>query len=170
MDDEEFFRRSMASIGVQPLDGERHAADADTETGFAELERQLLREAIEEPAVDSVDAAPRRPSGVRRLKASSKRLRVEDQLDLHRLRSGEAIGRLDAFLQRSVLAGVRRVLVITGKGHHSPGGRGVIRERVEAWIRGPGHRYVSDYVVAPRALGGSGAFVLQLRLWPGGSR
>ncbi len=170
MDDEEFFKRSMASLGVEALDGNEHGAGSSAERRFAEVEGQMFRQAIKEldgvPPEVSSDEPRHQQASVRRLKASSKMLRLEDQIDLHRLRSVEALRRLEVFVHRNSASRARNILVITGKGHHSPGGRGVLRERVEEWIQGPGRRYVSTYAPAPRAQGGRGAFVLSLRHLP----
>lgn len=50
---------------------------------------------------------------------SPRLLPIEDELDLHGLREDEARGRLIAFLDASVSRGLRKVLIIHGKGLHS---------------------------------------------------
>ena len=109
---------------------------------------------------------PPSPPKVRRLKTRPRNLRVDDQIDLHGQRAEAALRRLESFVARSAAAGLRTVLVITGKGHHSPGGRGILRQRVEDWIRGRSHTRVRTWSEAPARLGGRGAFVLYLRAAP----
>ena len=53
--------------------------------------------------------------------------------------------------------------VVTGKGHRSKDGVGKIRQATEQWIQQRGKRSIESYAPAPRAQGGSGAFVLILR-------
>ncbi len=171
MDDDEIFDRSMASLGVAPLDGAppgRLAAERDQ--GREDSDRQVFEQAMRDlDAGESTPGAGRqaparaaRPK-VRRLKTRPKNLRVDDQIDLHGLRTEAALRRLEAFIAEASSSGLRTVLVITGKGHHSPGGRGILRQRVEDWIRERGWRRVRTWSEAPARLGGRGAFVLYLR-------
>ena len=173
MDDDEIFRRSMASLGVQPLEngvrGPGGDDDPSAEQGRepAEDEKRLFEEAMLELGPDSDEPPPELPTGAvkpggRRLRRKEKDPRIDDRIDLHRLRAADALTRLDHFLTRASAARARAVLVITGKGHHSPDGRGILRQRVEQWIQGPGRRRVRAYSEAPRKLGGRGAFVLYL--------
>ncbi len=173
MDDDEVFDRSMASLGVEPLDGSipgRLATERDRDRD--ESDRLLFERAMLEldkteagctaQAVHRTPARPPRPS-VRRLKTRPKNLRVDDQIDLHGLRTEPALRRLEHFVAEAAASGLRTVLVITGKGHHSPGGRGVLRQKVEEWIRGRSRARVRTWSEAPARLGGRGAFVLYLR-------
>ncbi len=60
------------------------------------------------------------------------------------------------FVAQAAASGLRTVLVITGKGHHSPGGRGILRQKVEEWIRERGWRRIRTWSEAPARLGGAG--------------
>ena len=187
MDDDEIFDRSMAALGVEPLDdgvpgrraaqrGRRRAdgdrrlfeGSADRERRREDDDRRLFEEAMRDLATAGRRdrAGGREPAArprVRRLKTAPKNLRVDDQVDLHGLRAEAAVERLTTFVAEASSAGSRRVLVITGKGRNSPGGRGVLRQRVEDWIRGrDGHR-LRAWSDAPPRLGGRGALVLYLR-------
>ncbi len=190
MDDDEVFDRGMASLGVEPLNGStpgRLAAERDRSRDesdrqlfgqrVAERDRQreeedqrLFKRAMREleapaggaKAERHAPARPERPK-VRRLKTRPKNLRVDDQIDLHGLRTEAALRRLEHFVAQAASSGLRTVLVITGKGHHSPGGRGILRHKVEDWIRERGWRRVRTWSEAPARLGGRGAFVLYLR-------
>ncbi len=180
MDDDDIFDRSMAVLGVEPLDGsERGRPDADREAIREDGDRRLFEQAMRDldaggrGRTEAGDRArhgppeggsqhPARPK-IRRLKARPKNLRVDDQIDLHGLGGDAALRRLESFIAEASSAGARTVLVITGKGHHSPGGRGILRQRVEQWIRGASRRRVHAWSEAPPRLGGRGAFVLYLR-------
>ena len=163
-EDDELFERSMRSLGVEPLGGRR---DEPQEEDAEEGERRLFEEAMRDLQAPAGKEADRPAAGprltVRRVKARPRGERIDDQIDLHGLKGEEALRRLRHFLAAAAGAGARTVLVITGKGHHSPQGRGVLRRRVEEWIVGQGRRRVRAYAQAPRALGGRGAYVLYLR-------
>ncbi len=166
MDDDELFDRTMASLGVEPLDGDVPgdlAAERDQQR--EEDDRRLFEQAMRQLEGGGPVSRPRPPAKprVQRLKSRPRNLRVDDQIDLHGLRSEAALRRLESFVANAAGSGLRTVLVITGKGHHSPGGRGILRQRVEEWIRGRSRRYVRTWSQAPPRLGGRGAFVLYLR-------
>ncbi len=174
VDDDEIFGRGMASLGVEPLGGgERRRPAADREAIRDDSDRRLFEQAMRdleadgEPAKADGSRLPRRPAPpkIRRLKARPKNLRIDDQIDLHGLRTGVALQRLESFVAEAAASGVRTVLVITGKGHHSPGGRGILRQKVEQWIKSSSWRRVRTWSQAPSRLGGRGAFVLYLRAW-----
>ncbi|MEM6974095.1 MAG: Smr/MutS family protein [Pseudomonadota bacterium] len=94
------------------------------------------------------------------------------RLDLHGLTAEQAHRRLDRFLAEAVSAGLRVVLVITGKGGRRrpedapwlPEGRGVLRDAAPRWIRqgAQGRRIVGIYEAHIRH-GGAGAFYVYLR-------
>lgn len=91
-------------------------------------------------------------------------LEVEDACDLHGRTSSEATREVSRFLKESHRNGERWLLVIVGKGRHSPGGQGTLRDHVVSLLSsGPPARYVLAFGTAPRRLGGAGALVLRLR-------
>lgn len=171
MDDDEVFDRSMAALGVEPLDetvvpGRLAAArDRDRDDDDRRLFEAAMRDLDAESTSGAGRRAPARPARpkIRRLKTRPKNLRVDDQIDLHGLRGEAAVRRLERFVAQASASGLRTVLVITGKGHHSPGGRGILRQKVEDWIRGRSWRWARTWSEAPARLGGRGAFVLYLR-------
>ena len=56
---------------------------------------------------------------------------------------------VDEFLASQQKRGRRCVLLVTGKGKNSPGGEGVLRERVPEWLaRGPSSRRVPAFASA----------------------
>lgn len=85
-------------------------------------------------------------------------------LDLHGLRVAVAERRLAAFLAEESAAGARLVLVIVGKGRHSPGGAGVLRGAIAEWLSAsPAAVHVLAFRTAPPALGGSGGVLVLLK-------
>lgn len=94
---------------------------------------------------------------------------VEAVVDLHGLRQAEAHQALRAFLHRSQGAGLKIVLVVTGKGaagsEDSPfGERGVLRRMVPHWLGLADLRpLVVGFQEAAAQHGGSGALYVRLR-------
>jgi len=88
---------------------------------------------------------------------------VEARLDLHGHGRETAHRALDAFILRSVSAGKRCVLVVTGKGSRD-GGIGVIRAHVPQWLNlAPLREHILSYNTARPQDGGEGAIYVLLR-------
>ncbi|MFP4483466.1 MAG: Smr/MutS family protein [Spirochaetota bacterium] len=89
-----------------------------------------------------------------------KRLPIEDTLDLHGLTRPEAERRTDSFIREAARRGFRKVLVIYGKGLHSPQGA-VLRRAI--------HRLLQDHPLTgamgtpERRDGGTGAVWVMVR-------
>ena len=84
-------------------------------------------------------------------------------LDLHGLRVAIAESRLAAFIERAPYTGTALVLVIVGKGRHSPGGRPVLAGEISGWLcTGSNARRVLAFRSAPPELGGSGGVLVLL--------
>src|ERR1035437_8089741 len=90
---------------------------------------------------------------------------VSHQIDLHGLTREEALEALPRFLHSAQKKGQKAVLVITGKGNHSPE-EPVLHQAVASWLRDAGRATVLEFAPAPRELGGSGAYVVFLRQLP----
>jgi DNA-nicking Smr family endonuclease len=90
---------------------------------------------------------------------------VSHQLDLHGLTREEALEALSRFLISAQQKGQKAVLVITGKGNHSPE-EPVLHQAVASWLRDAGRKTVLEFAPAPREMGGSGAYVVFLRKLP----
>jgi DNA-nicking Smr family endonuclease len=94
---------------------------------------------------------------------------IEAVADLHGLRQSEAHQVLRGFLHRSQAAGLKVVLVITGKGGAPAGDapfgeRGVLRRVVPHWLRLPDLRpLVVGFEEAAPHHGGAGALYVRLR-------
>jgi DNA-nicking Smr family endonuclease len=85
-------------------------------------------------------------------------------LDLHGMPLDDARHAVDEFLASQQKRGHRCVLLITGKGKNSIGGRAVLREHVPGWLaRGPSSRRVLAFVSARPCDGGTGALVVLMR-------
>lgn len=132
----------MKSLLAQLAAGVRHAP----------APRTAARPARHEPD-------PLEPRRLRRL--TRERDPIEARLDLHGFGVWEAEDRLKAFLLRSHAAGLRAVLVVTGKGY---GGEGQIRRHAREWLASRDLRdVVAGVSTAARRHGGEGALYVALK-------
>lgn len=90
---------------------------------------------------------------------------VGHQLDLHGLTREEALEALPRFINSAQKKAQKAVLIITGKGNHSPE-EPVLHQAVASWLRDAGRSTVLEFAPAPREMGGSGAYVVFLRQLP----
>lgn len=92
---------------------------------------------------------------------------IDARIDLHGMTQAEAHRRLAAFIERSAAAGLRLVLVITGKGltgEMAGRGSGVLREAVPRWLNEPSLRpRVLAVSYAQPKDGGHGALYVLLK-------
>jgi DNA-nicking Smr family endonuclease len=89
---------------------------------------------------------------------------IDARLDLHGLTTHEARAKVDAFLRAMRTRGERCVLVIHGKGGHSPQGAGVLRGEIAAWLaQSAASEHVAAFATAGAADGGEGAVYVLLR-------
>jgi DNA-nicking Smr family endonuclease len=108
-------------------------------------------------------ASPRHFDQQTRDKLLKGRLAIDARVDLHGMTQAEAHGLLLSFLHRAHAAGLRYVLVITGKGA-SFGSEGALKRAVPAWLSTPMFRpLVSGHDHAARQHGGAGALYVRLR-------
>ncbi len=90
-------------------------------------------------------------------------LPIDARLDLHGMRAEEAREALFAFLRDKRARSERCVLVIHGRGEHSPGPP-VLRGEISAWLsQGASSEYVAAFATATDADGGPGALYVLLR-------
>ena len=134
------------------------------------LDSDVFSKAISQLKLDVTfqDHAPEddelKPLGTNRLRQLKRGIvSVDRQLDLHGLSREEALDALPRFLESASRHGEKAVLVITGKGNNSPG-EPVLQQAVLGWLRDSGRRLVVEFAPAPREMGGSGAFVVFLRM------
>jgi DNA-nicking Smr family endonuclease len=103
-----------------------------------------------------------RPDVVRKLRRGL--VPIDARLDLHGHRATEAQAALGKFLGEKRARGERCVLVVHGKGEHSPGGHGVLRGEISAWLsQGRASEHVAAFVTATDHDGGEGAMYVLLR-------
>lgn len=92
------------------------------------------------------------------------------RIDLHGMTAAEALPELNRFILKANAAGLRLVLVITGKGRNSTGDglapvrEGVLKRQVPRWLVSPPlSQLVLDISEAHPRHGGSGAYYVYLR-------
>jgi DNA-nicking Smr family endonuclease len=91
------------------------------------------------------------------------RLEVQAECDLHGQTAREAEREVLRFVRESQRMGKRWVLIIVGKGLHSPNGKATLNSSVaEALAKRAPARFVLAFRTAPRHLGGTGALVARL--------
>jgi DNA-nicking Smr family endonuclease len=91
-------------------------------------------------------------------------LPIDGRLDLHGMAVSEARAQLGLFLRTMRTRGERCVLIIHGKGEHSPQGVGVLRGETAAWLsQGPSSQHVAAFATAAAHDGGEGALYVLLR-------
>lgn len=89
---------------------------------------------------------------------------IDAQVDLHGMHLQEARVHLQLFLRTMRARSERCVLVIHGKGEHSPSGLGVLRGEISAWLsQGRSSEHVAAFATARREDGGQGAVYVLLR-------
>lgn len=87
----------------------------------------------------------------------------EATLDLHGFRADEAETRVTRFVRAQHRRGARRLCLVHGKGNHSEGGVGVLRDVVvHALTEGGAAPVVHAFATASSHLGGTGALVVEL--------
>lgn len=82
-------------------------------------------------------------------------------LDLHGLGVRDAIDETERFVAEMAARGEREVRIVYGKGRGSPGGVGVLRQAIPAWLEQHGGDHVERFERAVDADGNDGA----LRVW-----
>jgi DNA-nicking Smr family endonuclease len=174
--------------GVRPLDhtrssrvpvqavepsaaAQRMAAAREVARAEAEAVHERLRSLVEGTARFEVTDDGRRVEGrrgdvpmdlVRKLRRGL--FPVDARLDLHGMGAGEARGQLELFLRTMRARGERCVLVVHGKGEHSPRGVGVLRGEIGAWLsQGTASEQVAAFSTARDADGGEGAVYVLIR-------
>jgi DNA-nicking Smr family endonuclease len=91
------------------------------------------------------------------------KLEVEAECDLHGHTAREAEREVHRFVRESQQSGKRWVLIIVGRGLHSPGGKGTLKTHIVDVLstRAPA-RFVLAFRTAPRHMGGVGALIARL--------
>ena len=90
---------------------------------------------------------------------------VDDSLDLHGQRRSDAVREVQQFIKKARERRLRIVRIVVGKGHHSRGGRGVLRSEIADWLStSPCGEWVNAFCTALPADGGDGAVLVQIAL------
>ena len=140
--------------------------DKSSNTSFADIYNQWMQTHDEDAAISkrlkdrSQNGFPGNSSNVPSINAL-RQMKPQDQLDLHNYKLEESFVAVKAFLDQSKARGLRKVLVITGKGIHSAGGEAVLRPAVSAAIAN--HPAVRETFTPKAAEGGSGAIAVILK-------
>jgi DNA-nicking Smr family endonuclease len=101
------------------------------------------------------------PRELRRLRRGQ--YAVDGKLDLHGMGVVEARAAVEAFVKKRRGDGDRVVVIVHGKGAHSPRGLGVLRGEIAAWLsQGRAARQVAAFATAPEEQGGTGALLVLL--------
>lgn len=101
-------------------------------------------------------------STMRRLRQGE--LPIDGRLDLHGKTADDARAALQSFLKERRARRDRVVLVIHGRGEHSPAGVGVLRGEIAAWLsQGRASQLVAAFATARGDDGGEGALYVLLR-------
>ncbi len=141
-------------------------AVADPDAEARARMRSLVTEGIRFETIDDGERIEGRrldvdPREVRRLRHG--RYATDGKLDLHGLGLEEARAAVEAFVRKRAVDGDRVVVVVHGKGSHSPRGRGVLRGEIAAWLsQGRAARHVAAFATAPDDEGGAGAVLVLL--------
>ena len=91
-------------------------------------------------------------------------LGIMPTLDLHGLKVREALEETERFLRHAQAHGDSVVRIVYGKGHGSPGQRGVLREVVPRWLEREGVELVERFQRLPDASGADGSVQVWLRV------
>lgn len=155
--------RTATPLKGRALPAEEHPAESDVMVKAMESTAPA-----DKPLVAKLHARKSKPHQFRldeptHRKLAKGKLQISGRIDLHGLSQGEAHGLLHSFLHRAHAAGLRHVLVITGKGS-SFGSDGILRQAVPHWFATPAYRtLVSAYDFAHQSHGGAGAIYVRLR-------
>jgi DNA-nicking Smr family endonuclease len=89
---------------------------------------------------------------------------IDARVDLHGLGATDARHAVETFVREKRAAGEKCLLIVHGKGDHSPRGQGVLRHEIAGWLaEGPASEHVAAFATATREDGGEGAVYVLLR-------
>ncbi|HEY8088657.1 MAG TPA: Smr/MutS family protein [Polyangiaceae bacterium] len=151
---------------VERVQTAREVAETESDAVHERL-RALVEDRVRfEVSDDGHRAEGRRidvpPDMLRKLRRGN--LPVDARIDLHGMGAREARVQLELFLRTMRSRGERCVLVIHGKGSHSPQGLGVLRGEIAAWLsQGASSVHVAAFATAGESDGGEGAVYVLLR-------
>lgn len=175
---------SLAMQGVKPLTGGRPervpgttprvATRTDKVAPFAGGAEADARRRLEALVAENVSFQIERDrdyvrglrtgSQARVLRELARKLRANRTLDLHGMIQRDAREAVVHFVRGSFRDGLDILRIVHGKGNHSEGGQGVLRDAVVlALTETVAAQNVLAFVTAPEPLGGSGALLVELK-------
>ncbi len=166
-------RGRVTRQAMEPSEAAQRAARRGAEKAQQESDavREHLRTLVEGNERFEVSDDGRRVEG-RRIDVPADLLRklrrgnlpMDGRLDLHGMTVPEARAQLELFLRTMRARGERCVLVIHGRGEHSPHGTGVLRGEIAAWLsQGGASEQVAAFATAQGPDGGEGAVYVLVR-------
>jgi len=175
---------SLAMQGVKPLAGARPSRvtattpKLDSRTGavapFGRSAEDEARSRLDDLVAQDVNfrieregefvRAARSDAPPRVVRELARRTRASETLDLHGQSQREARESIVSFVRRSHKQGLSLVCIVHGKGQHSEGGVGVLRDvAIHALTDTAAAPLVYAFVTAPEVCGGSGALLVELK-------
>lgn len=157
---------------VIPLKTEDKSEEADVKAAPLNQPRTSLKASVSMPVRLPASSIPLKPKRISLRSRTVKKLNLQAVLDLHGSTENKAYYQVIDFLKRSYAAGLREVLIITGKGHfsshtcHSASSKrvGVLKKALPRWIQeDPLDKLVLEYATSPQRYGGDGATYIFLR-------
>ncbi|NUO53674.1 MAG: hypothetical protein HOV80_32905 [Polyangiaceae bacterium] len=145
-----------------PKGGELPDLDAPARERLAAFVAEGIRfEVIDDGTVIEGRRLDVDPRELRRLR--QQRYAVDGRLDLHGTAAEDARAAIARFVARRRREGDRAVLVIHGKGKHSPRGQAILRGEIGAWLsQGAAARHVLAFASVSDQDGASGAVMVLL--------
>ena len=148
--------KNTKHVATKPNATTKNFSDIYNEWESSHNERDAILRRANEEANEESSRKNRQPTinEIRKMKAQS-------ELDLHEMRLEDAIQATNSFIETSYRSGLRKIMVVTGKGIHSKNGEAVLRPVIEKFCRQ--HSLVREVSVPKAAQGGSGALYVILK-------
>lgn len=129
----------------------------DNKDGYKEILNFIAEHGVENKDLQS----KKKPN---RVKSKKSKKVPEKVIDLHGKKEAEAESILRISFKNIHKMGIKKILVIHGKGIHSdPFDGPVLKKLVEAMLSNELKSYIREYYTAPQNRGGSGATIVILR-------
>lgn len=169
------FLEEMDFLGVKPLDKSADMPDevvCPEKSPFEETTPILSDAELFEQSLGRLDVRfsdqfpedPPPPVRARRLRQLQRgRLTPAARLDLHGVAAFMVAEKIGNFLQDAEHHGWQTLLIVTGRGLHSPDGRTAVRDAAEKCLRQNERGLVAEWGRAPRQYGGEGALAVFLK-------
>lgn len=138
--------------------GRRRGASSESEPDESAAMRAWMEEQLNRYPVVDKDADTEPTEADSGYAVRPERLPVEDTIDLHGFTLAEALVETEQFVEASVRNGLRKVMIIHGKGRN---GEGVLKREVRAYLER--HRRTGAMGYARGPDGGKGALWVLLR-------